>query len=472
MTSVISFLSDAWLAVAVHLWQTTLVLIPILLLARWARRAPAGVLHALWSIALIKLLLPAAAVSAGARWIVSRLPDSVAGVGSMASPVTLETFRVLLDPTRAVSAGDLGRWSLLTPGLLLLTALWGAGMVIVMMRLGRDLATMRGAATGATIGGTEWERTELAAALDETDIPRPRVMLTDEPTVPHVAGLLRPHIVVPRVLVRELSTGELRAVLLHEESHRRRFEPLRGVFQRICAAMFFFYPLLWVVMRRLQQAAELICDAAVLRSGVSARTYGRALARTVSLGLVPAALPSGIGGGAGPHLRHRLERISQTGRFHLMRRHGFVLAAAVALVISGLLLPAPSTQASDEGAEEARALEFVEFDTPPEAVKAVPAEYPEIARKAGAGGRVWIRVTIDEEGLVTGAIGEKVDAEVEEHPELGEAALVAGRQWMFKPARANDKPVKCQIIIPFKFSLDDDAKANEKKRERKKEKDS
>jgi len=155
-----------------------------------------------------------------------------------------------------------------------------------------------------------------------------------------------------------------------------------------------------------------------------------------------------------------------------MRRHGFVLAAAVALVISGLLLPAPSTQASDEGAEEARALEFVEFDTPPEAVKAVPAEYPEIARKAGAGGRVWIRVTIDEEGLVTGAIVEKVDAEVEEHPELGEAALVAGRQWMFKPARANDKPVKCQIIIPFKFSLDDDAKANEKKRERKKEKDS
>jgi len=92
---------------------------------------------------------------------------------------------------------------------------------------------------------------------------------------------------------------------------------------------------------------------------------------------------------------------------------------------------------------------FYAFDSPPEPVRQVPAEYPDLARQAEADGRVWIRVTIDETGRV-------INAEVERSEviqSLERAAMTAARKWLFKPAKQRDVPVKCQIIIPFNFTL-------------------
>ena len=47
-----------WIAVADHLWQTTLVLLVLLLLARVLRHGPARMLQALWWLGIVKLFLP------------------------------------------------------------------------------------------------------------------------------------------------------------------------------------------------------------------------------------------------------------------------------------------------------------------------------------------------------------------------------------------------------------------------------
>ena len=74
--------------------------------------------------------------------------------------------------------------------------------------------------------------------------------------------------------------------------------------------------------------------------------------------------------------------------------------------------------------------------------------YPEIAKRAGIEGTVYITVDIDENGNVTNTnvlqgIGSGCD----------EAAIDAIKQVKFKPAIRDNIPVKYKITIPIKFKL-------------------
>ena len=75
-------------------------------------------------------------------------------------------------------------------------------------------------------------------------------------------------------------------------------------------------------------------------------------------------------------------------------------------------------------------------------------KYPEIAKRAGIEGKVFIQVFIDEDGNVVEAkvikgIGAGCDA----------AALDAVKQTKFTPGKQNGKQVKVQVSIPIVFKL-------------------
>jgi TonB family protein len=58
--------------------------------------------------------------------------------------------------------------------------------------------------------------------------------------------------------------------------------------------------------------------------------------------------------------------------------------------------------------------------------------------------------------LLVGRDGRVLDVQVDEKHSilmLNEAVVRAARQWMFKPAYANDKPVAVWVAVPFNFSL-------------------
>jgi Zn-dependent protease with chaperone function len=55
-------------------------------------------------------------------------------------------------------------------------------------------------------------------------------------------GLLRPRICISTGLAEAITTKELKAVLLHEDHHRRQYDPLRGLLAEVLATMFFFLP--------------------------------------------------------------------------------------------------------------------------------------------------------------------------------------------------------------------------------------
>jgi len=74
--------------------------------------------------------------------------------------------------------------------------------------------------------------------------------------------------------------------------------------------------------------------------------------------------------------------------------------------------------------------------------------YPEIAKRAGIEGKIFVKAFIDEKGDVVAAeiikgIGSG----------LNEAAVNAIRQTKFSPAIHRGKPVKVQVVIPILFKL-------------------
>lgn len=96
---------------------------------------------------------------------------------------------------------------------------------------------------------------------------------------------------------------------------------------------------------------------------------------------------------------------------------------------------------------------FVAVEEMPEPIGGIGAiqskiTYPEIAKRAGVEGRVYVLAFVDENGNVTKAqvlkgIGAGCDEE----------ALNAVKQTKFKPGKQRGKPVKVQVSIPVVFKL-------------------
>lgn len=451
MAEILAFLSDAWLAIALHFWQTTIVLMPVFLFARLMRTAPARSLHALWSIALVKTLIPFAAVSALLRAAGVAFPAGGGGEPSAATAATLATVHAVLYPGRLVDTrfGDAGGTLAVA-----LSAFWIGGVLYGLLRLARRSAESAGEKDAADLPpdlGARIERARRAAS-----IPAGRLRVVDAPCIPHVRGLLRPTIRVPASVVARLGADELLAVLIHEETHRRRRDPGQALLHRICGILLFFYPPVRVVLRSLHEATEWVCDEQVLRAGIDPALYGRALAKTIRMGLFPIAQPSAAGARGGSKLRARFDRISNPGRFSNMNRHTVLLAGVLVLFAAAALIPSPLV-AGDAGSAppEKAAPEKgnVDLDKAPVMIPKsfVQPVYPEQERKDGVQGTVLLSVVVKEDGSV-GAV--KPLQDVEGHPAFTESAMKAVAQWRFEPGEKDGKAVECQVGIPIKFALD------------------
>ena len=106
----------------------------------------------------------------------------------------------------------------------------------------------------------------------------------------------------------------------------------------------------------------------------------------------------------------------------------------------------PPLQKNDVEVEE-EILEFSIVEQKPELIKFVNPVYPEMARRAGLQGQVFVAFIVTREGRVT-------EPRVLKGPEIFRAAaLEAVRQFQFKPALQNDRAIAVRMTIPIRFSL-------------------
>ncbi len=106
-----------------------------------------------------------------------------------------------------------------------------------------------------------------------------------------------------------------------------------------------------------------------------------------------------------------------------------------------------------EEKKEAEPTYFVAVEEMPQPIGGIAAiqskiVYPEIAKRAGVEGRVYVLAFVDKEGNVTKAnilkgIGAGCD----------EAALKAVKETKFSPGKQRGKPVNVQVSIPVVFKL-------------------
>ncbi len=115
--------------------------------------------------------------------------------------------------------------------------------------------------------------------------------------------------------------------------------------------------------------------------------------------------------------------------------------------------PAPPVTKKEEVKEEEEPEVFIVVEEAPELIGGLESVqrmivYPEIAKKAGIEGRVFVQFIIDEKGNVTNpvvlkGIGGGCD----------EAALEAVKKAKFKPGKQRGRPVRVQYSIPIVFRL-------------------
>jgi uncharacterized protein (TIGR03435 family) len=209
---------------------------------------------AVWFTASVKFLIPFSLLIELGRRLAPRqilapkqsrdIADIVqgGGVADAAAP-----FRVLGEPQTQTQV----EWSqVILAGLV---TIWAVGATVVLLRWAREWWRVRRAAmdakpTGNFAGVPVFESRQMREAKIE----------------PGVFGLLRPRILVPEGIEGHLGAEPMRAVLMHECNHIRRYDNLTAAIQMVVEAIFWFHPLVWMIGRKLMEERELACDQAVL----------------------------------------------------------------------------------------------------------------------------------------------------------------------------------------------------------------
>lgn len=107
----------------------------------------------------------------------------------------------------------------------------------------------------------------------------------------------------------------------------------------------------------------------------------------------------------------------------------------------------------EEDEDDAEPVFFVAVEQMPEPIGGISAiqskiVYPEIAKRAGVQGRVFVKAFVDESGNVN-----KVELIRGIGAGCDEAAMTAVQQTQFNPGKQRGKPVKVQVTVPVLFKL-------------------
>jgi len=181
----------------------------------------------------------------------------------------------------------------------------------------------------------------LRVTLAEFGSLRPvQVCVSDGVQVPTAIGFIKPLVVLPAWSIRELSSSELNAILLHELAHLRRWDDWTNLAQKLLRAVFFFHPAVWWIEGKLSLEREMACDDAVLAETANPRAYARCLVSVAEKTLVRRGLA--MAQAAVSRVRQTSQRVAQildVNRPQATRiwKPALGMVAAFAMVCVGLL---------------------------------------------------------------------------------------------------------------------------------------
>ncbi|SFS17833.1 BlaR1 peptidase M56 [Granulicella pectinivorans] len=212
---------------------------------------------------------------------------------------------------------------------LALAAIWLGLSAVRAARLLWSAALLRGIATRAR---------RLAVSPEITHLLNGRaiVCVSDEVSVPSVAGFFAPRILIPSGIVDRLSEQDLRQIVVHEREHLRRGDDWVNLLQKLSLVLFPLNPALVWVERRLCAEREMACDDAVLKATGSPKAYASCLASLAEHTLVRRGVSLALGAWERrPELARRVARILARPQGEMRRSRAVVAAMLVGVVAGG-----------------------------------------------------------------------------------------------------------------------------------------
>ncbi len=321
------------------LLQSSLLIVVIFTLDFVLRkRVRAVIRYALWTLVLIKLILPPtfASPTGVGYWLPAKQPDKPA-VLPVSAQVTVrytEAESVHI-PIQSFTPLPLSTPSLAWPAILVLG--WAGvalGLVTWLVLRGRFVGRMLARANDAPESLLEL----LQSCCRQLKIKRPiRLKFSAEATSPAACGLSRPTILIPAQLGDKLSVLPMRAVLLHELAHIKRGDLWVNYAQTLLQIFYWYNPLLWlanVVIRRVREQA--VDEMVMVEMGEEADAYPTTLLEVAKLTFTRSVLSLGLVGimESKTALWERIDRLMD---FRPPRKAGLTFTSALCVLALGAL---------------------------------------------------------------------------------------------------------------------------------------
>lgn len=124
----------------------------------------------------------------------------------------------------------------------------------------------------------------MVARMETVSLDNIRISVTNMSVTPFTAGLLKPKIVIPKVILESYDRDELEIVVRHEQTHIRLGHLWFGFAWDILQCLLWVNPFLTIIQKQFRADMEDICDrVCIQRSGRAAHEYGLVLLKTLRL---------------------------------------------------------------------------------------------------------------------------------------------------------------------------------------------
>lgn len=231
-------------------------------------------------------------------------------------------------------AQQLGLW--IDANHTLIVALWMAGLVFFLFRLGSGLWGLHRLRTRKLQLPESLWVIKVKLLADRMGIRRSVILLESGLVrAPLTLGWLEPLILLPIGMVNRLTTAEVEAVLAHELAHIARRDWVFHLLQAFVESLFYYHPAIWWISGIIHRERENACDDAALALTGNPIAFAKALVQMQELASPAPALSMALGG-----KRHSLlERVRRIlNQAPVKQKHQVMEKITASAILLALLL--------------------------------------------------------------------------------------------------------------------------------------
>ena len=231
---------------------SAMILLALALRLFLKKHLPHRVFPALWCLCALRLLLPITIPTRLSVWNLLHTPTAAQADGVISDVLT--PFPSLATNSTAEPAADITGISPMLLIWLVCAILFAAYFVIGYACMVRRFRGTRLA-----------PQPSIDALLDRFRFSRdPRICVSSSRRAPLTFGVFRPTVLLPEDL--PVGDAQFQLVLAHELAHIRRKDCLRKLLLTVCLCLYWWNPLVWLMVWLANRDMELACDEAVLRA--------------------------------------------------------------------------------------------------------------------------------------------------------------------------------------------------------------